>query len=45
MKGKFKMMDTDNDGIITCEELKNGLVKFGSLLAESELQMLIEAVS
>lgn len=44
MKGKFKMMDTDNDGIISCEELKNGLVKFGSLLVESELQMLIEAV-
>ncbi|PKU66129.1 Calcium-dependent protein kinase 13 [Dendrobium catenatum] len=45
MKGKFKMMDTDNDGIISCEELKNGLVKFGSSLVESELQMLIEAVS
>ncbi|XP_028556069.1 calcium-dependent protein kinase 3, partial [Dendrobium catenatum] len=44
MKGKFKMMDTDNDGIISCEELKNGLVKFGSSLVESELQMLIEAV-
>lgn len=38
-------MDTDNDGIVTYEELKNGLKKFGSHLAESEVQMLIEAVS
>ncbi|XP_028548644.1 calcium-dependent protein kinase 3-like [Dendrobium catenatum] len=44
MKEKFKMMDTDNDGIVSYEELKNGLSKFGSLLEESEVQMLIEAV-
>ncbi|KAI0504145.1 hypothetical protein KFK09_015093 [Dendrobium nobile] len=44
MKEKFKMMDTDNDGIVSYEELKSGLSKFGSLLEESEVQMLIEAV-
>ncbi|PKA50602.1 Calcium-dependent protein kinase 13 [Apostasia shenzhenica] len=44
MKEKFKMMDTDNDGIVSYEELKNGLAQFGTLLVESEVQMLIEAV-
>ena len=38
-------MDTDNDGIVSYEELKTGIAKFGSHLAESEVQMLIEAVS
>lgn len=37
-------MDTDNDGIVSIEELKSGLRNFGSQLAESEVQMLIEAV-
>lgn len=41
----FKKMDTNNDGIISIEELKSGLRNFGSQLAESEVQMLIEAVS
>lgn len=41
----FKKMDTDNDGIVSIEELKYGLRKFGSQLAEGEVQMLIEAVS
>jgi len=41
----FKVMDTDNDGIVSYEELKSGIAKFGSHLAESEVQMLIEAVS
>lgn len=45
IKDMFKLMDTNNDGIVTYEELKNGLQKFGSHLAESEVQMLIEAVS
>lgn len=44
IKDMFKLMDTNNDGIVTYEELKNGLQKFGSHLAESEVQMLIEAV-
>lgn len=41
----FKKMDVDNDGIVSIEELKAGLRNFGSQLAESEVQMLIEAVS
>ena len=41
----FKKMDSDNDGIVSVEELKSGLRKFGSQLAEAEVQMLIEAVS
>lgn len=45
IKEMFKAMDTDNDGIVSCEELKSGIAKFGSHLAESEVQMLIEAVS
>ncbi|OEL16917.1 Calcium-dependent protein kinase 13 [Dichanthelium oligosanthes] len=44
IKEMFKVMDTDNDGIVSYEELKNGITKFGSHLAESEVQMLIEAV-
>lgn len=41
----FKLIDTDNDGIVGSEELKIGLAKHGSQLGESEVQMLIEAVS
>ena len=41
----FKKMDTDNDGIVSIEELKAGFRNFGTQLAESEVQMLIEAVS
>ncbi|KAG2690873.1 hypothetical protein I3843_09G206200 [Carya illinoinensis] len=44
-KEMFKKMDTDNDGIISIEDLKAGHRNFGSQLAESEVQMLIEAVS
>ncbi|WOL04815.1 Calcium-dependent protein kinase 13 [Canna indica] len=44
IKEMFRMMDTDNDGIVSHDELKAGLAKFGSHLAESEVQMLIEAV-
>ncbi|KAF2590941.1 hypothetical protein F2Q70_00040734 [Brassica cretica] len=40
----FNKMDTDKDGIVTIEELKAGLRNFGTQLAESEVQMLIEAV-
>ncbi|KAK3212313.1 hypothetical protein Dsin_017019 [Dipteronia sinensis] len=40
----FKKMDSDNDGILSIEELKTGLKNFGSQLAESEIQMLVEAV-
>lgn len=41
----FKLMDTDNDGKITYEELKAGLRKVGSQLAEQEIKMLMEVVS
>jgi calcium-dependent protein kinase len=41
----FKKMDTDNDGIVSIEELKAGFQKHQSQLAESEVQMFIEAVS
>ncbi|KAG6485413.1 hypothetical protein ZIOFF_053950 [Zingiber officinale] len=43
IKEMFKMMDADNDGIVSHDELKTGLAKFGSHLVESEVQMLIEA--
>ncbi|KAJ0691480.1 putative protein kinase CAMK-CDPK family [Helianthus annuus] len=44
IKEMFKKIDTDDDGIITTEELKSGLQKLNTALAESELQLLIEAV-
>ncbi|XP_034219446.1 calcium-dependent protein kinase 13 isoform X2 [Prunus dulcis] len=44
IKEMFKKIDTDNDGIVSIEELKSGLRNFGSQLAESEVQLLIEAV-
>nr|GMC84137.1 calcium-dependent protein kinase 13 [Ipomoea batatas] len=44
LKEIFGKIDTDNDGIVSIEELKVGLQKLNSQLAESEIQMLIEAV-
>ncbi|MQL87115.1 hypothetical protein Taro_019653 [Colocasia esculenta] len=44
IKEMFRLIDTDSDGIVSSEELKSGLSKYGSQLAESEVQMLIEAV-
>ncbi|KAG8068371.1 hypothetical protein GUJ93_ZPchr0005g15492 [Zizania palustris] len=44
IKDMFKVMDTDNDGIVSYEELHGGITKLGSHLAESEVQMLIEAM-
>ncbi|XWS66550.1 hypothetical protein CRYUN_Cryun05aG0209300 [Craigia yunnanensis] len=43
MKEMFKMIDTDNSGQITYEELKDGLKKFGANLAESEFHALMQA--
>ena len=40
----FKMIDTDNSGQITFEELKAGLKKFGANLKESEIYDLMQAV-
>ncbi|XP_028760983.1 calcium-dependent protein kinase 13 [Neltuma alba] len=45
IKEIFKKMDSDNDGIVSVEELKAGFQNFGSQLAESEVQSLIEAVN
>ena len=41
----FKMIDTDNSGHITFEELKDGLKRFGANLKESEIYDLLHAVS
>lgn len=41
----FTLMDTDNDGKVTYEELKAGLRKVGSQLAEPEIKMLMDVVS
>ncbi|KAH9672990.1 calcium-dependent protein kinase 13 [Citrus sinensis] len=43
IKEMFKKIDSDNDGVVSTDELKAGLRNFGSQLAESEVQMLIEA--
>ncbi|BBN04182.1 calcium-dependent protein kinase [Marchantia polymorpha subsp. ruderalis] len=43
LKEMFKMMDTDNSGTITFEELKAGLKRVGSDLMESEIHELMEA--
>lgn len=45
LKEIFKMIDTDNSGQITFEELKIGLKKFGANLNESEIYDLMQAVS
>lgn len=38
------MIDTDNSGTITFDELKEGLKRVGSELMESEIKDLMEAV-
>lgn len=45
MKDMFTLMDVDKDGKVTYEELKAGLQKVGSQLAEPEIKMLMEVVS
>ncbi|MBA0652158.1 hypothetical protein Goklo_019434, partial [Gossypium klotzschianum] len=42
IKDMFALMDTDNDGKVSYEELKAGLRKVGSQLAEPEIKMLME---
>lgn len=44
IKDMFKQMDSDNDGVVSIEDLKAGSRNLGSQLAESEVQMLIEDV-
>ncbi|CAA0822558.1 Calcium-dependent protein kinase 2 [Striga hermonthica] len=43
LKEMFKMIDTDNSGYITFEELKAGLKRYGSNLNESEIHDLMNA--
>lgn len=45
IRDMFSLMDTDNDGKVSFEELKAGLKKVGSQLAEPEMKMLMEVVS
>ncbi|RWW11960.1 hypothetical protein BHE74_00034424 [Ensete ventricosum] len=44
LKEMFKMIDTDNSGQITFEELKAGLERVGANLQESEIYALMQAV-
>ncbi|KAF0915118.1 hypothetical protein E2562_033702 [Oryza meyeriana var. granulata] len=39
----FALMDTDHNGKVTLQELKAGLIKVGSKLAEPEMELLMEA--
>lgn len=41
----FKMIDVDNSGHITLEELRKGLERVGANLKESEIDSLMQAVS
>ncbi|XP_020579674.1 calcium-dependent protein kinase 17-like [Phalaenopsis equestris] len=43
LKQMFKMLDTDNSGQITLEELKVGLERVGAKLKDSEIVALMEA--
>ncbi|KAE8779285.1 calcium-dependent protein kinase 26-like [Hordeum vulgare] len=43
LKEMFKMLDTDNSGHITLEELKSGLRRVGATLMDSEIDALMEA--
>ena len=44
LKELFKMIDTDNSGTISFDELKEGLRRVGSELMESEIKDLMDAV-
>ena len=44
LKELFKMIDADNSGTITFDELKDGLKRVGSELTEHEIQALMDAV-
>jgi calcium-dependent protein kinase len=43
LKEMFQMMDTDDRGAITFENLKAGLLRIGSHLTEAEVRLLMEA--
>ncbi|CAL5441382.1 unnamed protein product [Camellia sinensis] len=42
IRDMFTLMDTDNDGKVTYEELRDGLRKVGSKLAEPETKLLMD---
>jgi calcium-dependent protein kinase len=44
IRDMFALMDADGDGRVTLQELKAGLRKVGSKLAEPEMELLMEAV-
>lgn len=44
IKDMFALMDTDNDGKVSFDELKTGLRKVGSQLAEPEMKLLMDVV-
>ena len=45
IKQMFHMMDTDKNGNLTFEELKDGLQMIGHPVADPDVQMLMDAVS
>lgn len=45
IKRMFHMMDTDKNGDLTFEELKNGLRMIGHSLPDPDVRMLMDAVS
>lgn len=45
LKEMFKIIDADNSGQITFDELKTGLQRFGANLNEAEIYDLMQAVS
>lgn len=45
IKEGFKMMDTSNKGKINMDELRVGLHKLGHLIPDTDIQILMEAVS
>lgn len=45
LKQMFKMIDTDNSGYITFDELKEGLERCGADLDESDIHDLMQSVS
>ncbi|KAL8091661.1 calcium-dependent protein kinase 10-like [Apium graveolens] len=42
MRDMFTLMDTNNDGKVTYQELRDGLRKVGSQLAEPEIKMMMD---
>lgn len=44
IKDMFTLMDSDGDGKVTFDELRAGLKKVGSQLAEPEIKLLMDVV-